>query len=82
MPRYRLFVDVIDAKGLLDTQGVNDIIAELRDKTALAVTGEQKRQGISLELIGSQAYTAAGFHHHIGADCRGCYRQAEDGLSE
>lgn len=80
MPRYRVMVDVVDENGSLDTTAINSILEELQTKASLAVTGEQKRHGISTEMI-ANPYSGVNWHHHVGNSCRGCERQAEDGIS-
>jgi hypothetical protein len=80
MPRYRVFTDILDPKGILDTQQVRGIVQEILEKATLAPSSEQKRNGITLEIVPSR-YTEDVFHQHVSNDdqhCESCSAQRAD----
>lgn len=79
MPRYRMILDIEDQPNNLTNSQLKEISEEVKSKVTLALTPEQKRNGISIEVI-DQKHSERTYHHHVGADCYGCYVQKDDNL--
>lgn len=65
---------------MMSSAQLNGIAQEIADKATLAPTMEQKRNGVSVEMI-TQLETGYRWHNHGGNDCYACYRQKDDELS-
>lgn len=82
MARYRVLVDILDTKDMASSTTLNQIAEEIANRVTLAVDGEQRRNGLRVEVVAKQHGVGNSWHAHNGnSGCTNCNNQYGDGLT-